>query len=55
MKIIYFSYGYSPHDHRFLSALAKTVHKVFFVQLTKAKNDNLPAEINLVDWDGGER
>ena len=54
MKIIYFSYGYSPHDHRFLSGLAKTVHKVFFVQLTKAKNDNLPAEINLVDWDGGE-
>ena len=47
--------GYSPHDHRFLSALAKTEHKVYFVQLEKADNDRLPPEIELVDWAGGER
>jgi len=55
MKIIYFSTSYSPHDHRFLSALAKTEHKVYFVQLEKADNSRLPAEIELVDWAGGKR
>lgn len=55
MKITYFSMGYSPHDHRFLSGLAKTEHQVYFVQLEKADNDRLPAEIDLVDWAGGER
>jgi len=47
--------GYSPHDHRFLSALAKTEHKIYFVQLEKADNSHLPAEIDLVDWEGGAR
>ena len=47
--------GYSPHDHRFLSALAKTEHKVYFVQLEKANNDALPAEVELVDWAGSKR
>ena len=55
MKIIYFSTSYSPHDHRFLSALAKTEHQVYFVQLEKANNDALPAEIELVDWAGSKR
>jgi len=47
--------GYSPHDHRFLSTLAQTEHKVYFVQLQKADNANLPAEIELMDWAGGKR
>ena len=47
--------GYSPHDHRFLSALAKTEHEVYFVQLEKVDNEKLPAEIHLVDWEGGTR
>ena len=54
MKIIYCSMGYSPHDHRFLSALAETEHQVYFVQLEKADNSKLPAEIELVDWAGGK-
>jgi len=33
MKIIYFSLDYTPHDHRFLSALAETQHKVYYVRL----------------------
>ncbi len=45
--------GYSPHDHRFLSGLAQTEHKVYFVQLEKADNARLPAKIELVDWAGG--
>ena len=44
--------GYSPHDHRFLSALAQTEHKIYFVQLEKADNSNIPAEIELADWAG---
>ncbi len=47
--------GYSPHDHRFLSALAQTEHKIYFVQLEKADNANLPAQIELVDWEGCAR
>ncbi len=54
-RIIYFSMGYSPHDHRFLSALAQTEHEIHFVQLEKADNENLPAEIHLVDWEGRAR
>jgi len=54
-KIVYFSSGYSPHDHRFLSALAQTEHQIYFLQLEKADNSRLPAEIELVDWAGGAR
>ncbi len=54
-KIVYFSSGYSPHDHRFLSALAQSEHKIYFVQLEKADNSRLPAEIEPVEWKGGAR
>ena len=58
MKIIYFSTSYSPHDHRFLSALAKTKHKVYFVRLEPAKNESedriVPTEIEQVQWAGGK-
>ena len=47
--------GYSPHDHRFLLALAQTEHEIYFVQLEKADNKRLPAEIHLVDWEGSKR
>ena len=59
MKIIYFSTSYSPHDHRFLSALAKTEHKVYFVRLEPATNESedriVPTEIEQVIWAGGQR
>ena len=59
MKIIYFSMGYSPHDHRFLSALAKTEHEVHFVRLARDKNQGedriVPTEIEQVIWEGGQR
>ncbi len=58
MKIIYFSTSYSPHDHRFLSALAKTDHKVYFVRLEPATNESedriVPTEIEQVLWAGGK-
>ena len=59
MKIIYFSTSYSPHDHRFLSGLAKTEHKVYFVRLEPAANESedriVPTEIEQVLWEGGKR
>ena len=35
MKIIYFSLDYTPHDHRFLTALAETEHQVYYVRLQR--------------------
>ena len=59
MKIIYFSTSYSPHDHRFLSGLAKTEHQVYFVRLEPARNESedriVPTEIEQVHWAGGGR
>jgi L-malate glycosyltransferase len=57
MRILYFSRDYTPHDYRFLSALAKTEHKVYFMQLEQQGNATedraLPPEIELVNWAGG--
>jgi glycosyltransferase involved in cell wall biosynthesis len=59
MKIIYFSTSYSPHDHRFLSGLAKTEHKIYFVRLEPATNESedriVPTEIEQIHWAGGKR
>ncbi len=59
MKIIFFSMGYSPHDYRFLSALAETEHQVYFVRLAHSKNESedriVPTEIEQVIWEGGQR
>jgi hypothetical protein len=59
MRILYFSRDYTPHDYRFLTALAKTGHKVFFLRLERNshifENRPLPPEIELVQWAGGQR
>ena len=56
-KILYFSYDYSPHDHRFLSALAETEHEVFYVRLTgggrQTEDRPLPEKISQIHWAGG--
>ncbi|MGW8252014.1 MAG: glycosyltransferase, partial [Anaerolineales bacterium] len=56
-RILYFTRDYTPHDHRFLSALAETRHTVFYLQLERrghALEDRpLPPEIELVRWAGG--
>jgi len=59
MRIIYLSKDYSPHDHRFLSALARTDHEVFFLRLEKAHHQiedrAVPAMISEPLWAGGQR
>jgi glycosyltransferase involved in cell wall biosynthesis len=36
MRVLYFSRGYTPHDHRFLAALAGTEHEIHFLPLLEA-------------------
>jgi len=58
MRIIYFSLDYSPHDHRFLAALAETEHEVFYVRLQRGKRQvedrPVPAKIEQALWAGGQ-
>jgi glycosyltransferase involved in cell wall biosynthesis len=57
MKIIYFSFDYTPHDHRFLSALAETEHQVCYVRLQRGARQTedrpVPSKIEQVPWAGG--
>jgi glycosyltransferase involved in cell wall biosynthesis len=59
VRILYFSSDYTPHDHRFLSALAETEHEVFFARLQRGPRQTedrpVPAAIRQVRWSGGRR
>jgi glycosyltransferase involved in cell wall biosynthesis len=57
MRILYFTRDYTTHDLRFLQALAKTEHKIFYLQLERRghtlEDRPLPPEIEQVPWSGG--
>jgi glycosyltransferase involved in cell wall biosynthesis len=57
MKLIYFSLGYSTHDHRFLKAISDGGHEVFFVQLEgnrrQVEDRPVPENVTQVIWKGG--
>jgi glycosyltransferase involved in cell wall biosynthesis len=59
MRVIYFSRDYTPHDHRFLSALAKTEHRTYYLRLEQRRNQledrSLPEGIELIRWAGGRK
>src|SRR5689334_885692 len=59
MKIIYFSLDYTPHDHRFLAALAETEHQVHYVRLQRGARQTedrpVPEKIEQVLWEGGQQ
>ena len=59
MRVLYFSRDYTTHDHRFLTALAKTDHKVFYLRLEGGgqvlESRSLPGEIEQVEWTGGKQ
>jgi glycosyltransferase involved in cell wall biosynthesis len=59
MRILYFSRDYTTHDHRFLTALAKTDHQVFYLRLEGGgqilEDRPLPPEIEQVQWAGGHQ
>jgi len=56
VKILYFSKGYTPHDHRFLSCLTGVDYSVYFMQLEKLlftrETRLLPEGITTVTWGG---
>ncbi|HSR21186.1 MAG TPA: glycosyltransferase [Anaerolineales bacterium] len=57
--MLYFSGDYGPHDHRFLAALARTPHEVYFLRLARSprqtENRPIPMGIRQVPWAGGQR
>ena len=57
MRVLYFSKDYTPHDHRFLSALAETGHEVFYLKLElnprQIEDRPVPSQIQQVLWKGG--
>ncbi len=59
MKVLYFSRDYTPHDHRFLSALAQTPHTIFYLRLERRSRQledrPLPPQVEQVVWQGGRR
>ncbi len=59
MRILYFTRDYTPHDHRFLSALAETEHHVNYLRLERSsyqlEDRPLPAGVRQVQWAGGSR
>jgi glycosyltransferase involved in cell wall biosynthesis len=59
MRILYFSRDYTTHDHRFLTALSKTEHQVYYLRLENGgqvlEDRSLPAGIEPVEWAGGKQ
>jgi L-malate glycosyltransferase len=56
-KILYFSEDYTPHDYRFLSALAETDYQVYYARFKRgchqAEDRPIPAKIKQIQWAGG--
>lgn len=56
MRLLYFSTGFGPHDHRFLSSLARTEHEVYFLRLIGDGSGSgdfaVPPSIRSVKWRG---
>jgi glycosyltransferase involved in cell wall biosynthesis len=59
MRILYFSRDYTTHDHRFLTALSKTSHQVFYLRLEDGgltlDKRPLPQGIEHMEWAGGHK
>jgi glycosyltransferase involved in cell wall biosynthesis len=57
--ILYFSKDYTPHDHRFLAALAGTQHRVHYLRLERGPRQTedrpVPFPIEEVLWKGGRQ
>ncbi len=59
MRVIYFSLDYTPHDHRFLSALSASSHKIYYVRLQQGPRQTesrpVPENVEIVQWAGGQK
>ena len=58
MKILYFSRDYTPHDHRFLSALVNTGHQIAYLRLENCgrilEERTLPQGVESLAWVWGD-
>lgn len=58
MRVLYFTRDYTPHDHRFLSALAETHHTIYSLRLERRgrqlEDRPLPPQVEQVRWRGGQ-
>jgi L-malate glycosyltransferase len=58
-RILYFSKDYTPHDRRFLAALAETPHQIYYLRLEQRghtlEDRPLPPQIEQIEWAGGRR
>ncbi|MFZ1041271.1 MAG: glycosyltransferase [Anaerolineales bacterium] len=58
MRVLYFSKDYTPHDHRFLSALAETEYEIYYLKLERnlrqTEDRTVPSRIQHVLWEGGK-
>ena len=59
MRVLYFTRDYTPHDHRFLTALADSEHTVSFLRLERRgmqrEDRPIPAAVEQIPWYGGDR
>jgi len=57
MRILYFTRDYTSHDYRFLDALAKTEHEVYYLRMERGEHPledrSLPPEVECINWEGG--
>ena len=58
MRVLYFTRDYTPHDQRFLTALAGTPHRIYYLRLERSprqlEDRPLPPEVEQVHWLGGQ-
>ena len=57
MKILYFTYGYSPHDHRFSTAINACGHEVYYMNINPSptlEQRSLPEGVHSVSWWGNQ-
>lgn len=58
MRVLYFTRDYTPHDHRFLSALAESPHTILSLRLERRgrqlEDRPLPPQVQQVQWRGGQ-
>ena len=54
MRILYFSEGYTVHDHRFLTKLAQSSHEVWYLSLNLNRSESrpIPPGVRVVEWMG---
>jgi glycosyltransferase involved in cell wall biosynthesis len=58
-RVLYFSRDYTPHDHRFLAALAGSDHQIYYLKLERRgiqlEDRPVPFGVETIAWAGGDK